>query len=429
MSISPRLAKVLRQLPDTPGVYFFRGRGGEVLYIGKATSLRNRVRSYFSGNIREARGPLVAQMIGRIKNISFKKTDSVLEALVLEAGFIKKHQPRYNSDDKDDKSFNCVVITNEDFPRLLVVRQKDLNVKLYAKPARLNSRSGGRYTLNASFGPFPHATELRDALKIIRKIFPFRDEKCAPHQGRPCFGRQLGLCPGVCTGEVSAKDYRKTIRHLIMFFEGKKTALLRALEREMKAHADKHEFEKAARMKRQIFALRHVQDMALLRRKGSVSPLAPARFRVEAFDIAHVSGKSAVGVMAVILDGNPAKQEYRTFHVTQAKSGSDTDALREILSRRLRHEEWQLPHLIVVDGGIQQLRAAENVVRSVLTPPDFIPVVAVVKDSRHRPRDILGGCKFSSGREREVLLANAEAHRFALSFHRRVRERRFLRRD
>ena len=160
------------KLPDTPGVYFFK-KGREILYIGKATSLRDRVRSYFSRDLVETRGMLLVDMVAKASVIDFIQTDSVVEALLLEAELIRKHRPYYNTKEKDDKSYNCVVITKEDFPRVLILRKKDLDSNLNAE----------RYTLNAVFGPFPNGTQLREALKIIRRIFPFRDAKCNPSFG------------------------------------------------------------------------------------------------------------------------------------------------------------------------------------------------------------------------------------------------------
>src|SRR3989344_2496640 len=165
------IKKSIQNPPDTPGVYFFRGRGGKILYVGKATSLKSRVRSYFSKDITETRGPLIMELLKQATSVTFEKTDSVLEALILEAHYIKKYQPPYNSIAKDDKSFNYVVLTKEAFPRILMVRGKDLADNLKPKT----------YKLKTIFGPFPQGLALREAMKLVRKIFPFRD-KCTPGQ-------------------------------------------------------------------------------------------------------------------------------------------------------------------------------------------------------------------------------------------------------
>jgi excinuclease UvrABC nuclease subunit len=156
----------------------------------------------------------------------------------------------------------------------------------------------------ATAGPFPHSGELREALKIIRRIFPYRDEKCKiTPKLKPCFNAQIGLCPGPCGGWISKADYRKIIRHITLFFEGRKGTLIKSLEREMKKHAKEHKFEDADRVKRQIFALDHIQDIALIKKDIENQNNGEKPYRIEAYDIAHISGTNAVGVMTVVEDG------------------------------------------------------------------------------------------------------------------------------
>src|SRR3989338_6960148 len=202
INLSNLLAK--SKLPACPGVYFFLGKNNEILYIGKATTLKSRVRSYFAGNLADSRSTFILEMVQRIKKIKHRPTDSVLEALILEAALIKRHQPKYNTAEKDGKSFNSVVITKEEFPRVLIVRQKDIN---FAKNTLI--LTSNLLPLTSIFGPFPQGGLLKEAMKIIRRIFPFRD-KCIPYLSlrnsassqrpsagqRPCFMRQINLCPG-----------------------------------------------------------------------------------------------------------------------------------------------------------------------------------------------------------------------------------------
>ena len=245
------------KLPNAPGVYFFLGTpklrkdGSKILYVGKATSLKDRVKSYFSKDLMKMRGPLIVKMVEEARSVSFLQTDSVLEALILEASEIKKHLPDYNTLEKDNTSFNYVVMTKEKFPRVLVVRGRNLGVD--------------ENEYEKVYGPFPHGSELREALRIIRKIFPYRD-KCNPESGRPCFNAQLGLCPGVCSGVCSEKEYARILRHLKLFFEGKKRELIKILEREMKTAVKGQRFESAGEIKKTIFALTHIQDVALMKR-------------------------------------------------------------------------------------------------------------------------------------------------------------------
>ncbi|NCO61877.1 GIY-YIG nuclease family protein, partial [Candidatus Kaiserbacteria bacterium] len=184
------LAKL--KLPDTPGVYFFLGTRKEILYIGKATSLKNRVRSYFVNDILETRSPLIEQMVTLAKTVEFTTTDSVLEALILETNLIRSHKPKYNTKSKDDKSYNHLIITNEDWPRVLVVRGKDLTEKYTSDEIKYH------------FGPFTSGTLFHEAIKIVRKLFQFYDTKTAVDapqskfvRGKIDFNRQLGLYPDV----------------------------------------------------------------------------------------------------------------------------------------------------------------------------------------------------------------------------------------
>jgi excinuclease ABC subunit C len=398
-------------LPDAPGVYFFIGPKKEILYIGKATSLKDRVRSYFSKDIAKTRGPLIVKMLEEARTVRYTETQSVLEALMLEASQIKKYQPVANVKEKDNKSFNMVIITDEDFPRILVVRSRNLaHWKLSQK----------EYKVKATYGPFPSSSELREALKIIRKIFPYRD-KCVIG-GKPCFNAQIGLCPGVCAGWMSKRDYRKQVKRISLFFEGKKDTLTKDIEKDMKAAAKEQKFEEAEKLKRMLYALEHIQDIALIKRDNS-RVYNENIFRIEAYDIAHLQGKETVGVMVVVEDGELNKSQYRKFKIRgkNNKVGiNDIANLSEILERRLHHAEWTLPNLIVVDGGIAQINAAEKILKEKNID---IKVVSVVKDAHHKAREILG--KSSKEHERDVLLANSEAHRFAIGYHRKLRRTGF----
>ena len=376
--------------------------------MGKATSLKDRVRSYFNQDLINTRGARIISMLDQASNLKWQVTDSVLEALLLETATIKKLQPKYNAREKDDKSYWHVVITQDDFPKILQIRGKDLK----AKEANLANE--------AIYGPFPNGSELKEALKIIRKIFPYRDDKCKVNQDRPCFNRQIGLCPGVCTGEISKQDYAKTIRNLKLFFNGKKGVVINNLEHEMKRSAKLKEFEQAAKVRNQIFALNHIKDVALIKSRGDTlgNKVSPRdNFRIEAYDVAHTSGTEVVGVMTVVENGEVNKDEYRKFKLSQDKN-NDVGNLQEIISRRLNHPEWPAPRLVVIDGGLAQL----NGVKKVLTQAGVNwPIVAVTKDEHHRAKNIIGEREKMAGYEREVLLANSEAHRFAITWHRKRR--------
>lgn len=388
-----------KNIPDTPGVYYFK-KGKKVLYVGKATSLRNRVKSYFQGDILGKRSPLIAKMVKEASALVFKETESALEALILEAQEIKKYQPVYNSKEKDNKSFNYVVITDEQFPRVLVVRQRELLQKKLP-------------TIRYEFGPFPSGKSLKEALRIIRKIFPFRDAPSnRKHHER--FYAQLGLLPDVSDSEV-LKVYKRNIQHIRMFFEGKKKKIRSQLERQMKLSARAEKFEEAQRIKKQLFALDHIQDVSLVSDDFVGNGREDISYRVEAYDVAHTSGKEVVGVMTVVDGGEVQKDQYRKFIIRDNPGNNDVRALKEIVERRLGHTEWPLPRVMVADGGLAQKRAIEGVLHKNGVE---IPVVSVVKDEHHRPKGMLGVTRY----EKDVLLANAEAHRFAIGFHKKKRD-------
>lgn len=395
-------------IPDNPGVYFFLGPRKRILYIGKATSLRSRVRSYFVDDIVEKRSALIEQMVAEAETVEYAETDSVLEALILEANLIRTHKPRYNTLAKDDKSFNHLVITNEEYPRVLVVRGKDLTERFTARE------------LKYIFGPFPSGMLFREALAIVRKIFKFYDTekpvgeiKTKMARGMLDFNRQIGLYPSV----QSKQEYNRTIQHIRLFFEGKKHQLIKLLMKEMREYARNQEFEKAGEVKRKIFALTHIEDVALVRRDMYRRNESRAT-RVEAYDIAHMGGKDMVGVMTVVENNNAIKSDYRKFKIRSVSASNDPAALREVLDRRLAHAEWPMPTVIVVDGGRAQKNAAELVLKKYGVG---IPVVAVTKDEYHRPKKLLGSQNLIREHEDAILLANAESHRFAIAYHREKR--------
>ncbi|MBI4087156.1 GIY-YIG nuclease family protein [Candidatus Kaiserbacteria bacterium] len=396
------------KLPDAPGVYFFLGKRKKILYIGKATSLRSRVRSYFADDILEKRSALIEQMVAEAETVEWTETDSVLEALILEANLIRTHKPRYNTIAKDDKTFNHLVITNEEYPRVLVVRGKDLTERFTTKEIKY------------IFGPFPSGMLFREALAIVRKIFKFYDTerpigeiKTKMGKGTIDFNRQIGLYPSV----QSKREYQRTIQHIRLFFEGKKHQLIKILTKEMREYARTQAFEKAGEIKRKIFALTHIEDVALVRRDMYRNRGSRAT-RIEAYDIAHMSGKDMVGVMTVVENGEVRTSEYRKFKIGSVKSSNDPAALREVLDRRLAHAEWPMPQMIVVDGGRAQKNAAELILKKYGIG---IPVVAVTKDEYHRPKRLLGTQTLIREHEDSILLANVESHRFAIAYHRQKR--------
>lgn len=397
------------KLIKDPGVYFFM-KGKEILYIGKATNLTDRVKSYFSKDLIEKRGPMILDMVTQATSIKQCKTDSVLEALILESNLIKKHQPKYNTKEKDNKSFNYVCITNEDMPKVLIKRGRNLKM-IQEKELSVYKKT---------FGPFPSGTQLKEAMKIIRRIFPYVDEQSVKKNNSE-FYLQLGLSPNIKNREIDVISYRKNIKNLVLFFQGKKKDIIKNLKKEMMYFAKNREFEKANEIKKKIFALNHINDIALI--KSDTVDSHSSNYRIEAYDVAHMSGKNMVGVMVVLENQELNKKEYKKFIIKTVGVANDPKSLSEVLERRFSHEEWRSPDLIVVDGGMIQM----NAVNKVLSKLRFkIPIVSVLKDERHKAKAILGDNKIIEKNKKNILLANTESHRFAIAFHKQRRRKSFI---
>lgn len=420
-------------LPDVPGVYLFSqgtGRGKKILYVGKATSLRDRVRSYFDDDLIATRGPRLVDMVTKADRISYEATPTVLEALVREAALIREHLPPANTEGKDDKSFLFAVITDEEVPRVLPVRGTsiDFDAKMVTEPERVKARS--------IHGPFPSGYQLREGLRLIRKIFPFYDTPkpiILDEEGRRVsvkgankhqqakveFNRQIGQYPNA----FDKKSYLRSIRNVELFLAGETKALRRKLEKDMQEAAKEERFEDASQARGQLFSLDHIQDVSLIKAERTQDVSSP---RIEAYDTAHISGTNAIGVMTVIDAGVPVKRDYRTFRI-RGKGGKSTNddiaSMREILARRFNHPEWPYPRAIVIDGGKTHLKHAQELLRDLGIG---IPVLAVVKDEKHRPREVLGmkpGFVEKGITPADAVLANSEAHRFSLRRHREARSR------
>lgn len=406
--------KLYEKLPDTPGVYTMEDASGRILYIGKAVNLKRRVSSYFL-KPHDAR---IESLVKEIKKIDFKKTDTAIEALILESELIKKHQPPFNVKEKDDKSFLYVGITTEKFPRVLLIRGKDI---------------GQTKEFRVVHGPFTSASSIREALRIIRKIFPYATHpEPKRSQVRACFDYQIGLCPGTCIGAISQKDYMKNIRNIELFFSGKKERIIKNLEREMKTASKMLNFERAGELKRQLFALQHIQDVAVIKgdeisdTRNSKLEVRNSTKRIEGYDISNISGTSAVGSMVVFTDGKPDKKEYRKFKIRTVLQPNDFGMLREVLERRLKRIPpaggWPLPDLFLIDGGKGQVSAVKSVIRKAGLKT---PVVGIAKGPERKRNDIVG--KIPDFTDLQTLVkVRDEAHRFAITYHKKVREYNFL---
>jgi len=404
------IKNLYQNLPDTPGVYLMKDSRGRIIYIGKAGNLKRRVSSYFE----RPHDVRIEKLVSEIKKIDYRKTDTAIEALILESKLIKELEPKFNIREKDDKSFIYVEFTKEKFPRGFLVRGK-------------SNPDGRRY------GPFTSTSSIREALKILRRIFPFAAHSPMTTENKnpkPCFDYQIGLCPGTCIGVVSREDYAKNIANLKLFFDGEKKRILNSLKKDMKLAAQNLEFEKADVLKRKIFALQHIQDVALINDSevGNCKlPLGPelgvegeivnSAKRIEGYDISNISGTSAVGSMVVFKGNEPDNSEYRKFKIRTVKQSDDVGMLTEVLTRRFSRDGWQMPDLILIDGGRGQVNAAKRVL---LGYGFKIPIIGIAKGPERKKNEIIGEIPSGINLNTLIMVRN-EAHRFAISYHKKLR--------
>lgn len=428
------------RLPDEPGVYFYYTTREELLYIGKATSLRSRVGSYFT----KAHDDRIGEMVTRIVRIDYIITPTVIEALVLEANQIKAKKPKYNILQRDDKSFLYLVLTNEPFPKSLLMRGHELE-RVGIDPFRPTLTQTAAKKFLRVFGPYTSSTSLKKALDLIRRAIPW--SVCEPPEvtgrTRPCFNAHIGKCPGVCTGSISKQEYRKIIRQFILFFEGKKKQLVHTMEREMQHAAKTLRFEDAARLRQHIFALEHINDVALISKddvelpytKESSESLIDLEGRIEAYDISNISGTSSVGSMVVFEEGKPEKDKYRKFKIKTVQGPNDVGMLEEVMRRRLARAKtspnaWPLPQLMVIDGGEAQVNRVQEVLDELQVS---VPIIGIAKGfDRKQDRLVFDRSNLELlrvvKRGKELFQrARDEAHRFAVRYHRVLRSKRSLR--
>ena len=318
MSISLKIKNQVKNAPRQPGVYFWRNKAGQVIYVGRAVNLKARLSQYLHGQ----RAKKTVEMVNSAAEVAYEPTDTLLEAVILEAQKIKEYWPKYNIIDRDDRSFVYLVIPRGEYPRPVIIRGKDLR-RFPSSQAEV-------------FGPYQSYYLLRLALRLIRKVFPY--STCAPKTGRACFDYQIGLCSGACLGTISASEYQKNIKKISLLLSGNSRRLAGKLSKENPA---------------QLKALKQIQDVALLQKEGNLGETKVNR--LEGYDISHFQGKESYGAMVVFENGEPVKDEYRLFKIKEAPAGDDERALAEVLRRRFKHAEWPRPDLIMIDGGSPQI--------------------------------------------------------------------------
>ncbi len=343
----------LKDLPKKPGVYFHKNKSNEIIYVGKAAVLRNRVRQYFQ--LSRTRDPKTEALVSEIYDTDWMVVESELEALFLEAEMIRRYMPRYNILLRDDKAMSYIRIDyNSDYPTVGTTRRPLDDDAMY-------------------FGPYFSTYGVRQALKLLRRIFPFATRKI-PGQKRASLHYHLGLDPGLEEGKTSLENYRKNLRKLIAVIQGKRTFIIKEVERDMKRAAKAQDFETAARLRNQLLALQNLGKQVIFSDKEFldiskdhalgelVDLLGLEKFprRIEGYDISHMQGTNVVASMVVFTNGVSDKGEYRKFKMSK-QHNNDFFNMSETLKRRLdeKHlKDWGKPSLVLIDGGKGQLDAA-----------------------------------------------------------------------
>ena len=416
-------------IPAKPGVYIYRDRFGTVIYVGKAANLRHRMSQYFQASRMNRADPKQRSLLNSIHDWDFFVVKNEDEALILESKLIKEYAPQYNILMRDDKRFLLVKINlKEDFPRLGL--------------ARVRKDDGCKY-----FGPFPKGSALRSTIEFLSAYFGLRtckpntpDENTRKH----CLKRIVKDCLEPCSGKVSSREYHEHVDKMLQVLNGSPGPVIEELEKKMREAAEKKLFEKAARFRdvitniKTVFAQknRSFRYASISSSPGSAAveslqkilnmPSPPKL--IECFDISNILGTLAVASMVCFEDGSPAKNKYRRFKIREVDQIDDFAMMQEVIkrhySRRLR-EKQLLPDLLMVDGGKGQLSAALEALAEIDCPP--LNVIGLAKKNEEI---------FLPGRSEAIVLdrhsaalrllqaVRDEAHRFAISYHRKLRAQR-----
>jgi excinuclease ABC subunit C len=432
------LKQKLQTLPQLPGIYKFKNAAGHIIYVGKAKNLKSRVNSYFQDNL----DPIskTAALVQNITDLEIIETLSELEALILEAELIKKYKPKYNIAYKDDKSYLYIVIRSE---------KVELNGKAVSLPKVLAVRETDLEPKDVSFGPFPNTRTARYVVRTIRRVFPYRDCSLSKFNkykklGQPCLWGHIGLCQAPCVGNIAPDDYKKEVNQIKKLLSGQSSILMRDLEKAMKGASKTQEYEQATKYRNILdkfhyirqknsaaqkyidnpYLVQDLREKSLSELVKNITILNHLPHRIECYDISNISGTFAVGSMVVAIGGELDKSEYRKFKIKQKKTPDDYAMLTEVLDRRLNNT-WQLPDLLVIDGGKGQVGAVQELlnIRGV-----DIPVIGLAKKQetivyQTNPKKEFKEINLSRDNDGLKLLQRLrdEAHRFAQSYHHKLR--------
>ncbi len=367
----------IKSAPEKPGVYIFKNRSGKPIYIGRSVNLKERLGSY-----PVSPDPKTKALLEESFSLEIVETETVIESVVKEVNLIKRHKPKYNVKEKDDRSFVYIEMAGSDWPYPRLRRERLLDEDSFR------------------LGPFKSLKTARDLLLLTRKIFPF--STCKEGSGKPCFHRQISLCPGKCTGEISKKEYRKMMNDLLLFLKD-----------------DQKNLKKSA--PERVELLKMIDDSLLISRDEAFSE-EPRFPRIEGYDITHFGGKDQIGAMVLFRDGDFDKNGYRIFKIRGGSVGDDIASLSEVLERRLARKEWEYPDLFLVDGGTGQVKTFESIL---LKNEIDIPVIGISK---------YGGDRVVSSQTIDIdpdlfqtlRKVRDEAHRFANSFRKKAMSRRLV---
>jgi len=426
--------KVRSNFPAAPGVYLFQDQAGRVIYVGKANNLRARAGSYFLAAA--ASDQRTFQLVREAYDIDFIEAESEVDALLMEARLIKDIQPRFNRDLRDDKTFPYLQITShEDFPRVEVTREpRTSGAKLY--------------------GPFASAGSLRGAIQILQRVFKFRtcplDIEADDQRWRwfrPCLLASINQCTAPCNLRISKEEYRKDIHRLKMFLEGNRKQLFEEMRAEMQAASKELKFEKAARLRDEIEMLESLRERGEIDKheqpevfyidphKGlaglqKILKLDHKPRNIEGVDIAHLGGNETVASLVQFLDGLPFKPGYRRFRIRDVEGIDDYASIREVIIRRfrkLRDDGDIFPDVLLIDGGIGQLRKGLEAFELLGIQPPAVVSIAKQEELLHIPgRDEPLRLNRRSYSLRLLQYVRDEAHRFAQHYHHLLRRKRQL---
>ncbi len=428
----------IKGFPRGPGLYFMKGPADKVLYIGKANNLRSRVASYFQpgGDLTTSRGPKIAEMLSKVKTVDFLESPNEVDAVLKEARLVKDIRPPYNTDLVDDKTFPYLEITSrEDFPGVYITR----------KPRPHGSRL---------FGPFAGAKDLRGVLVVLQKIFKFRTCKLNIREDdrkrrffRPCLLYSIKQCAAPCAAKIDKREYKKIVTDLVKFLRSKRSTILRQLKKQMAEASEAFEYEKAAMFRDRIRLIERLDRRgtpdeniqpevfaadpteALIKLRELLQTPEPVRI-IEGIDVANIGGAEAVGSLVKFIDGRPFKSGYRRFKIKTVKGIDDYAMIAEVVKRRykyaLRGEElW--PDLVLIDGGLGHLRAAEKALREMKAPAITIASIAkkeedIYVQGKNRPLKLPA----NSPARKLLQYVRDEAHRFAQHYHHILRGKKML---